>query len=101
MNKDETKCPICNIGLRQPEDNYKQICPKCRRDFYPLSYEDDYIEVENVSDIETLSANETNEGPVLLTEIDNKTKTDPFSEDYLKRRLGNHVSVKTELIIPE
>jgi uncharacterized Zn finger protein (UPF0148 family) len=98
--KNESKCPVCGIELIQSEDDNNQTCPKCRREFYPLSYEDNYNKEENDSHIETLSANEANEGPVILCEKE-KNKPDPFSEDYLKRRLGNHVSVETELYIPE
>jgi hypothetical protein len=86
-------CPICKIEL-SVNDNIQQ-CKKCHREFYPVKDDDERLKYD---DIETVSEDSNNEGPILLCE---KSKESKPKDDYLKRIFGSHVTVETEIHIPE
>jgi hypothetical protein len=98
--KQASKCPICQMVLSIEDNGKSERCLKCMRVYYPISSDFDFNDSE---DIETLTSSDDfyEDGPVLLTEIDRTKKPDPFSSEYLIRKLGSHVSVETELLIPE
>ena len=94
MNSNESKCPVCKIEL-SINSNQIQYCCSCRREFYPISEKDENERLQ-YDDIESIS-NDSNSGPVLLTE----NSKEPKPDSYLRRHFGSHCEITTEVYIPE
>jgi len=94
-NNNNSSCPVCRITLSFTNSNeQRQYCNKRTREFYPTK--NDHLNKLEYDDIESVSNDYDNE-PVLLCLDDNKQK----EQDYLKRKFGNHITVETEIYIPD